>query len=780
MEHEFPSAPLAVTRTMRSGQDLQSFLELVAGDNSLSVSELLRAHGEKAPQGPYDLLSGPEIDWARIGHALSIGAESLRSATFHSIPFEAAIAERWINPEAYQRQGHRRDQRLRRSGARYCPACLVGRDGAWKLRWYLPTAVACTKHLVLLVDACPECGRVPHSGEKRLTAVPADANRCQHPKAVSKDAKRPGRPARCGTDLTSAAARGLDHGHPVIAAQQMVDHVLTALVSGEQLTACGLSVPATVVLNALVRIVNWLSMWQVDLADAVAAHLTPGRRISASTGYRLSEHAAGPGPIFAAHLSAAQYGVQLAAAADILSAPHLEAAAQALERYEDLKHSPPAHGAPFTRTFIRQQDRSDSALATAITLTRDRDTMKVADQLSYRMYSLVPRKPNRIGAPVAWPAAESSLRNLEPKHLPQSLWSSITVTLPRLAQKDTGAQAVSSSLILARMGTHTRWFELAAQFQLSSSSARTVSAHLQRLAEDDLLDHTLTLLDQYWDVLACSPPPIDYDQRRWVFRRPPALDADLDRQITRLDVARTETTRHFVSVRLWETLTGSDARFTALGPLLAPGRKRTEYRAFHNRFGAPLRHAIESAATRALETAGIDEPAQWEPSIDGRPSRHRAVPHETSDKRVDPHHRDLHQAPDSNSLVTWYLEKGRIEEPLAFGRFVNFVQRWHRSFIDPATGVVHPGASQPSSYDRDDGHLLIQSITPYRPLEQMWVQDRTEDFPADAIADAAAVFDEALHADFMLFDQLVENAVNGLPSTSTGQRRRLEPYRVAR
>ena len=62
----------------------------------------------------------------------------------------------------------------------------------------------------------------------------------------------------------------------------------------------------------------------------------------------------------------------------------------------------------------------------------------------------------------------------------------------------------------------------------------------------------------------------------------------------------------------------------------------------------------------------------------------------------------------------------------------------------------------------------------------MWVQDRAEDVPADAIADAAAVFDEALHADFMLFDHLVENAVNGLPSTSTGQRTRFDPYQAAR
>ena len=406
--------------------------------------------------------------------------------------------------------------------------------------------------------------------------------------------------------------------------------------------------------------------------------------------------------------------------------------------------------------------------------------MKVADRLSYRMYSLVPRKPRRLGAPVAWPAAESSLRNLEPKHLPQSLWPSLTVTLPRLTQKDTGAQAVSSSLILARMGTHTRWFELAAQFQLSSSSARTVSAHLQRLAEDDLLDHTLTLLDRYWDVLACSPPPIDYDQRRWVFRRPPAIDADLDRELTRLDVATTETTRHFVSVRLWETLTASDARFAVLDPLLAPGRERTEYRVFHNKFGQPLREVIDAAAHRALETAEIDEPVQWEPLIDGRPSRFRAVPHEPSDGRVDPHHRDLRHGPDSKSLVTLYLEKGRIEEPSAFADFVNRVQRWHRDFIDPATGVVAPGASQSFSYDNVDGHVLIQRVTPYRPLEQFWVQDRAEDFPADAIADAAAVFDEALHADFMLFDQLVENAVNGLPSISTGRCTRLEPYRVAR
>lgn len=780
MEHDVTRTPLAVTRTRRAGQDLQSYLELVAGDNSLSVSELLRGYGEKTPQGPYALLSDPVIGWTNLGHALSIDAETLRSMTFQAIPFEVAIGENWINPEAYERRGHRRDQRLRRSGARYCPACLVERDGAWKLRWYLPTAVACAKHLVLLVDTCPECGRVPHSGEKRLTAVPADAYRCQHPKALSDGAKRPGRPARCGTDLTGAPALGLDHGHPVIAAQRMVDHVLTALVSGEQVTACGINGPATVVLNALVRIVNWISMWNVDLGNAVAAYLAPGRRISASTGYCLAEHGAGPGPIFAAHQSAAQYGVQLAAATDILSAPHLEAAAHALERYEDLKHSAPAQGEPFTRTFVRQQDRSDSALATAITLTRGRDTMKVADQLSYRMYNPVPRKPKRLGAPVAWPAAESSLRILEPKHLPQSLWPSVTATLPRLAQKNTGAQAVSSSLILARMGTHTRWFELAAQFQLPSSSARTVSAHLQRLAEGDLLDHTLTLLDQYWDVLACSPPPIDYDQRRWVFRRPPALDVDLERELTQLDVAMTETTRHFVSVRLWETLTGSDARFTALGPMLAPGRERTEYRAFHSKFGQPLREVIDAAAHRALDSSGIDEPVQWEPLIDGPPPRHRAVPHEPSDARVDPHHRDLRHGPDSKSLVTWYLEKGRIEEPSAFGDFVNSVQRWHRDFIDPATGVVHPGASQPYSYANADGRILIQRVTPYRPLERLWVQDRAEDFPAEAIADAAAVFDEALHADFMLFDQLVENAVNGLPGISAHHRTRLAPYRVAR
>lgn len=61
----------------------------------------------------------------------------------------------------------------------------------------------------------------------------------------------------------------------------------------------------------------------------------------------------------------------------------------------------------------------------------------------------------------------------------------------------------------------------------------------------------------------------------------------------------------------------------------------------------------------------------------------------------------------------------------------------------------------------------------------MWVQGRADDLPADAIVDAAAVFDEALHADFMLFDQLVENAVKGLPSTSTSQRAHLEAYRAA-
>ncbi|MFD3805974.1 TniQ family protein [Streptomyces sp. NPDC058619] len=45
--------------------------------------------------------------------------------------------------------------------SRYCPACLAQSRGRWQLRWRLGWTFACPRHLLLLLERCPVCGKHP-------------------------------------------------------------------------------------------------------------------------------------------------------------------------------------------------------------------------------------------------------------------------------------------------------------------------------------------------------------------------------------------------------------------------------------------------------------------------------------------------------------------------------------------------------------------------------------------------------------------------------------------
>ncbi|MEV0669356.1 TniQ family protein [Mycobacterium sp. NPDC050441] len=51
-----------------------------------------------------------------------------------------------------------------RANSRYCPHCLNGNGGRWKLVWRLNWTFACLDHNCLLADACPEC----HCDQRRI------------------------------------------------------------------------------------------------------------------------------------------------------------------------------------------------------------------------------------------------------------------------------------------------------------------------------------------------------------------------------------------------------------------------------------------------------------------------------------------------------------------------------------------------------------------------------------------------------------------------------------
>ena len=283
----------------------------------------------------------------------------------------------------------------------------------------------------------------------------------------------------------------------------------------------------------------------------------------------------------------------MTSAIDVISAPSLDVAAHALERYEDLGHPPPVPGSGRVRPVLKQQSRNRGNLTAAIRIQSQQEQMKVADRLTLRTTTQVPRLPaDDYFTRPGWPYPRTALQSLQSRHLPQSLWSDVVSTLPAVSTKDTGAAAVTYSLLLARIGTRERWFELAASLNLPRSAARTVSAHLQRLEVRGLLDEALDLLDRQWESLLRNPPPIDYDRRRWTFRRPPELDDQLRTELAELEFVLSPARERFVATRLWELLTGSDNRYAVLTEPLAAGRERTEYR----------RTIVEHAASLSLNS----------------------------------------------------------------------------------------------------------------------------------------------------------------------------------
>lgn len=623
-------APMAITKMMKPGQDLHSLIEGVAGDNGLSARELLRALGVGVSGRPYELIEEAQRPYETMGIAFGVSAVKLEMATFASLPHRELKASDGVVPATFDNRGERTRGRkiFRRSGARWCPECLRERRGAWRLSWFLPVSVACVKHAVLLNDRCAVCDRIPHSGENRLSVVPASPTKCQHvaPGPTSSKPTTRIRP-RCDADLSAVSPIYLGPEHPYVVAQRVMDEILGGLGSDGTVEACGLAVPVHDVLSSVIQIINGLVMNESDLTIAVTSHIAPGRRITAGTGYVAGEHGNGPGPIYGSQLSAAEYGALMTSAVDVISAPSLDVAAHALERYEDLGHPPPVPGSGRVRPVSQQQSRNRGNLTAAIRIRSRQEQMKVADRLTHRTSAVVPRLPAAdYFARPGWPYSETALQSLSSRHLPQSIWPDVLSVFPAVSTKDTGAAAVTYSMLLARIGTRERWFELAASFNLPRSAARTVSAHLQRLDERGLLEEALDLLDRQWESLLRNPPPIDYDRRRWTFRRLPELDDQLRTELADLEFVLSPARERFVATRLWELLTGNDNRYAVLTEPLAAGRERTEYRRTLVEHAATLVAPLHTAGRRQLEAHGIHEPLLWSPSTEGPYGGNKARP----------------------------------------------------------------------------------------------------------------------------------------------------------
>lgn len=145
-------------------------------------------------------------------------------------------------------------RRVELPGLRYCPACLASDVPAWSKAWKLTTTLVCIEHHLVLIDACPGCGRRPFSRSDWL-ATTAAIHQCPH--ALPDGEERSGRRVRrrCRTDLRTAPADRASH--EAVAAQRLLD--ATAAADPRALMpACGTHVEATILFGAI-----------LDLADAL-------------------------------------------------------------------------------------------------------------------------------------------------------------------------------------------------------------------------------------------------------------------------------------------------------------------------------------------------------------------------------------------------------------------------------------------------------------------------------------------------------------------------------
>ncbi|ACY23835.1 hypothetical protein Gbro_4714 [Gordonia bronchialis DSM 43247] len=449
----------------------------------------------------------------------------------------------------------------------------------------------------------------------------------------------------CGFDLRDAEPTRLGTGHPLLATQAWIDGVIGSPGRPSSATThvCGIDVPRIETLCALSQLVRRMVLLRVDTTDAVTHNLGTPRRIT--TGVTPPPGDAPAQSVLAATVAcAARFGEAATMAVDCLAAPTQARAAHEMARYADLALSKTPRedmtdgAADWRSDTPRLQTRHRAGLIDAIDLAGQ--DLTPSDQLTFRLHNRIPRRPlpSTIALPT-WP--HIALTGLTARHIPQRLWPNVIAALPQSTHKDTGAFPTVAAMMLARIGTYTRWGPIALQMALPSTFARTPQSVMARLIDNDMFAETALVLDALRECLDDSPPPIDYARRRWIFRK--LIDPGRGwRQACRdADLVATDRRRMFLGHALFELLTGSDARFRTHQSLPA-GEIRVAYKHFLALEAGALHEFLRHKAESLLLRHRIDEPIQWAPTFDyddgwrsPTPDLERSLPGWTSPSRTD-------------------------------------------------------------------------------------------------------------------------------------------------
>lgn len=481
-------------------------------------------------------------------------------------------------------------------GSRYCPQCLTETGGRWQLRWRLGWSFTCLRHRCLLADVCPTC-RCPERLYPHIGAAIPIPGRCANPAAGAT-----GRiPARCGAKLTDATVtRFVGAGHPVLAAQKTVYDLIEADLAHFGVYRANPQ-PSSRALGDIravaARILRYASSDELDkvlpadLVDAYRASDVPEVTRSGRNGRK-------PGLCAPAHAVSAAVGVTAA-----LTALNESDVASAGRSIDWLVRGARERVRTVCPATIGWSDRATSTLV-GVQLASLGDSLKVSDQLRYRVAAPLPSRP----------LAGSSRVDRIVRSTPTMFWPAWSLRLAVPGCRHRYFRRILSAATLL-VGTRLR-LQQAADLVSPGMPGQDVSRVLQWMQATATWEPVRAALTHCADLLADGNAGIDYHRRRQLDYAN-LLPDDQWATICRQAGTTFQTRRMALTARCFtfEQLSGLPARAAPFA--IDSWEFRNRVADFPKYLTPELDTAIRHHAEEFLAAHHIsDEPAVWHPPTD--------------------------------------------------------------------------------------------------------------------------------------------------------------------
>jgi hypothetical protein len=538
--------PLAYAPEPIEDEPLDGWLERIATATMSGRTQLLRERELPSMRWESPLRDFAEHDYERVAELTDVPVERLRRMTF----------QRWhhlgLAPSSDKR-GHQGGAWARTNLHRYCPECLVEREGIHRIHWRVVWSFACIRHQLVLAGADPLSG--PY-----------------------------GPPAEAWPSVR------LPLDHPILVAQQAVDDVLDD--RSHTVRSLGVNRHGSEYLSdlgALARVV--VNLRNFESSDGFMT------RLQEETGcdWSMFTHAA------PRVLSSKTPALRLSQA---IESPALTAVAGTVAHSTLAATSPDECGR--TLWWMPAGSRKElmwhaasrqisfplwSALASSETSQRRTTFLK-------RFHLTRRDQRGRLLSPI------------DPTKIPSSCWESVVKPSPS-HNRDLEAAACSAALLM--MGSERPVGDALERLGLSHLRSRIQTDWGDSFDSTPEGTANYEYLVELHCALATATIPIDYARRRRIFDEPEPLGRNTkSRLMKELGVRDTPWLGYYASWYLHELLTGSawllSKAFIDLG-----GGIRAQYRRWRHRWNAVQPKVYFELAEEALYRNNIDEPVTWQP-----------------------------------------------------------------------------------------------------------------------------------------------------------------------